>query len=404
MKKFVILVILIISCFILYHIYKNNRINFFLKNIENDKISVDKYYIYGNHLNIEGSINKKFIDLKDVKLIVKSTYKEYSYDINYDTTSNFKFNINSNINNGINLEKLDNHRFYILLKFIYNDSVKYYGLKNKTNYKNTIYYSLNNYKKTIGFNNNMFIDSKIDDSFYDIVIDPGHGGVDSGAANGKYYESNLTLDYSKALKEKLSDLGYSVKLTRDSNIKINNYGSNSRTSIIHESKAKYLFSIHFNSSENYISYSGFEIYLSNNMNLEFASKLSKNMSTILNYSNNNSFKIKNGIYVRNMSQSDINSMKDEAIKNNYEPYKINTSTPYLFILRETGGIITNAFVDGRHNNKNLYYNSNIGPESYLLELGYINNTKDLKIILNNKDNYTNVLANAIDEYIKNNSN
>ena len=80
MKKFVILVILIISCFIFYHIYKNNRINLFLKNIENDKISVDKYYIYGNHLNIEGSINKKFIDLKDVKLIVKSTYKEYSYE------------------------------------------------------------------------------------------------------------------------------------------------------------------------------------------------------------------------------------------------------------------------------------------------------------------------------------
>ena len=46
----------------------------------------------------------------------------------------------------------------------------------------------------------------------------------------------------------LENLGYKVKLTRDSDIKLNNYGKDSRTSIVYESKAKYLFSIHFNSS------------------------------------------------------------------------------------------------------------------------------------------------------------
>ena len=208
------------------------------------------------------------------------------------------------------------------------------------------------------------------------------------------------------LKEKLESFGYKTKLTRDSDIKLNNYGKDSRTSIVYESKAKYLFSIHFNSSENYISYSGIEIYLPNNMNLSFASTLSKNIvnNTSLNYSTNNSFKVKDGIYIRNMQSIDIKNMKEDAIKNNYNPYDISTSTPYLYILRETGGIITNAYVDGRKNNiKNEYYKSNIAPESYLLELGYINNKKDLTIILNEKEKYIDTIANSIINKIKSDS-
>lgn len=40
------------------------------------------------------------------------------------------------------------------------------------------------------------------------------------------------------------------------------------------------------------------------------------------------------------------------------------------MLRETGGIATKAYVDGRNPNygKNMFYNSNIGVEAYLLEL------------------------------------
>ena len=40
------------------------------------------------------------------------------------------------------------------------------------------------------------------------------------------------------------------------------------------------------------------------------------------------------------------------------------------MLRETGGIVTGAYVDGRNKEfgKNKYYNSNIGVEAYLLEL------------------------------------
>lgn len=412
MKKFKVIIIfifLIILFCSLFYIYNNKKLNLFLKNIEEEKISVNKYYIYGNHLNIEGSLNKDFNDIKDIKLILKSNIEEIEYKINYSLDNGFDFYISQYINDGINLEKLNNNKYYILLKFIYeNNDIKYYGLKNNTDYKNTIYYTIDNYKFNINFDNIMNIKSKINKNkeIYDIVIDPGHGGIDSGAVNGNYYESNLTLEYAKMLKEKLESFGYKTKLTRDSDIKLNNYGKDSRTSIVYESKAKYLFSIHFNSSENYISYSGIEIYLPNNMNLSFASTLSKNIvnNTSLNYSTNNSFKVKDGIYIRNMQSIDIKNMKEDAIKNNYNPYDISTSTPYLYMLRETGGIITNAYVDGRKNNiKNEYYKSNIAPESYLLELGYINNKKDLTIILNEKEKYIDTIANSIINKIKSDS-
>ena len=96
-------------------------------------------------------------------------------------------------------------------------------------------------------------------------------------------------------------------------------------------------------------------------------------------------------------------MKNEAIKNGYEMYNADTSTPYLYMIRETGGFMTKAYIDGRNTkyDNNNYYNSNIGSESYLLELGYINNKNDINFIINNKDNYSKVIAYGIDEYIKN---
>ena len=47
--------------------------------------------------------------------------------------------------------------------------------------------------------------------------------------------------------------------------------------------------------------------------------------------------------------------------------------------------------------KNALYNSNIGLESYLIEIGYINNTEDLNNILNNNSGYVKGIMEAIKE-------
>ena len=52
---------------------------------------------------------------------------------------------------------------------------------------------------------------------YDIVIDPGHGGSDYGATNGKYIEKKLNLEISQYEKQRYEQMGLKVLLLREDN-------------------------------------------------------------------------------------------------------------------------------------------------------------------------------------------
>ena len=75
------------------------------KKIESDKISIDDFYVYGNHLNFSGSIDENY---KDAKIILKSKNKELEYDINIKDD---EYYLSKKINEGINLDKLDINRY-----------------------------------------------------------------------------------------------------------------------------------------------------------------------------------------------------------------------------------------------------------------------------------------------------
>lgn len=65
--------------------------------------------------------------------------------------------------------------------------------------------------------------------------------------------------------------------------------------------------------------------------------------------------------------------------------------------------MTGAYVDGRNpeiSEGNPYYNSNIGNETYLLELGYLTNESDLNIITTKIEEYTTAIAEALKENLK----
>ncbi len=79
-----------------------------------------------------------------------------------------------------------------------------------------------------------------------VVIDPGHGGNDTGAiAKNGIMEKDLTLLYATKLKEALEKEGIDVILTRNSDTFIL---LKERTSIANFNKADLFISIHFNSS------------------------------------------------------------------------------------------------------------------------------------------------------------
>lgn len=397
------------------------------QSVEVELVDLERYIIYGTHLNMNGrlSINLDESSIDDISLVFKDIWgNEHSYDIEYNIDEdNIRFSTSPKINEGIDLENIPKGDYYVVLKIgatIDNlQTEKYYLLDNTTEYDKVEYYTItrNNKNNKIDIYSDEYIldniitpyfkvdvrKSNLPDNVYDIVIDPGHGGIDSGAIKGNYYESNIVLEHSLELKKQLEQSGLKVKLVRNTDVQIDSYGEEGRAVIPNSVKAKYVFSIHLNSNEQLMTRGGVEIYSPPNANLEFSKLLADNIVNIAKttYSPNPIFKVEDGIYVRNYTESELKEANNYALQKGYKKYNITTDTPYLFMIRETGGIATNAYIDGRNKNYgiNNYYNSNIGVEGYLLELGFMNCKKDLNNILNNKKAYVEAISISIKQYL-----
>ena len=58
-------------------------------------------------------------------------------------------------------------------------------------------------------------------NFKGVVIDPGHGGVDSGAVGSGILEKDYNLLISRYMYDRFRELGIPAYLTRDSDITLN---------------------------------------------------------------------------------------------------------------------------------------------------------------------------------------
>ncbi|MDX2064794.1 MAG: N-acetylmuramoyl-L-alanine amidase [Fimbriimonadaceae bacterium] len=86
-------------------------------------------------------------------------------------------------------------------------------------------------------------DGKVDGKL--IVVDPGHGGHDSGARAGTAYEKNLALTISRALAKELEASGARVMMTRDDDRFI---PLTERAELANSNRADLFISVHINSS------------------------------------------------------------------------------------------------------------------------------------------------------------
>lgn len=200
--------------------------------IENGQADVSRYIVYGTHFNLEGSIDITNTKIDDAQVVAKkSSGEEIIIDTTYDIqNTKLSFSTLDKINKGLNLETLDVGNYYILLKVTYsNGQTNYYSLSNDTEYVEPIDYytltrnSLNN-KIVISFLSQNSVSaltlsistvSRLPEDVYDVVIDPGHGGNDTGAISGTYEEEEIVLENGMELKKKLESLGLKVLITRD---------------------------------------------------------------------------------------------------------------------------------------------------------------------------------------------
>lgn len=414
---FIICIVIILTIGISCILIKKDKI--YEKSKDNTNIQIEEIYanltdayIYGTHLNIEGKIELDNSNIEKITLILANEEEQLEYNLKYEIQdSQILFTTCEYINKGINLEKIFKEKYAFLLKvkeksgknkyYSFNtDDVKieeleYYSISNNNM---TNYITLKEIKKEDSYFILSLENMKMPENIYDITIDAGHGGNNPGAVYKGYYESYIVLDYALKLKEVLEKQGLKVALTRDTDIKIEEYGDNGRAVIPNKVKSKYTFSIHLNSNGEEVR-TGVEVYAPSRADLTFAKLLAKNIVSYANtkYSPNEIDKVCDGVYVRTFTKEDIKQSNKDALEDGYESYNLTEDTPYLFMIRETGGKITKAYVDGRNKEykTNIYYNSSIGNESYLIELGYINSDVDLNNLLNNKEGYLKGITQSI---------
>ena len=404
--RIIIISIIVVLLIVLYQKYSENKV---LENIEDYQASIDDYYIYGSHFNMSGQIILDSYD--DLYLVLKNNKDEINLDYNIDGN---KFYLSNYINDGLNLNNLKQGSWYLLFKQSIDGVDKYYSLSSTGD--NMEYYSVsNNGNKKISlifdnYKDKNYINfkvtkSRLPDDVYDIAIDPGHGGIDTGAVYNykgtEYHESDLTLVTANLLKSELEKKGYKVLVTRDDD-GLYEYGEHGRAVIPNKYQTKLTLSLHLNSLPGMIN-GGVEVYIPNNIDTAFAQSIADNIveNTNLDYSTRKTDKISQGVYYEILDSSDISSSQQKLLNKGLKPYDIIDNTPSMYMIREVGGKVTHAYVDDRNGeNYNLYYDSLQTSESYLIELGYLNINNDLLEILNNKKKIIEALVLSIDNYLK----
>jgi N-acetylmuramoyl-L-alanine amidase len=95
-----------------------------------------------------------------------------------------------------------------------------------------------------------------------VMIDPGHGGTDTGASRGSIKESEVALKVALRLGEEIkSDSRFKVSLTRTTDRKLS---LPARTRMAEDSKADVFLSVHLNSSTDSRA-RGVEVYFQNQL-------------------------------------------------------------------------------------------------------------------------------------------
>ena len=409
---FILLFLIIIGAILFYLINKE----VFLSKINYDMSGNITYYDrYGIHINFKGDF-KLDNGYSNPILVLSNGIDEFTIDWNIQNNGNdYSFETSKYINDGINLEKLKNGTYYLLIKVDSAEENEYFPLINKTNYNDITYYSLtkngSNQKidiawdryeghELLGFH---ISTTTLPDDVYDITIDPGHDGNDSGmivCADGSvpnnqgecygstaYKESDINFTVAAALKDELEKMGFKVKLTRDSkDDTVPTYGDMGSGTAANATKSKFNLALHHNSTNvpgGMANTHGLEVYVAGDSKFDLAKLFVENICEYgkTDVSTKKEFKVEDGIYQR---------FSDDGI------------TPYYYMIREVGGIATHAYVDGSNTdyNENPYYDSNDTAESYLMELGYIDNVRELENILDNPKGYAKGIALSIEEYLK----
>lgn len=222
-----------------------------------------------------------------------------------------------------------------------------------------------------------------------IVIDPGHGGKDPGAIsrNGTR-EKDIVFEYSKALKRALERTGkYKVYMTRDTDKYITLHG---RVQAARRAGGDILISIHADSHPNRKT-QGFSVYTlsQNRAEREYNKLLAKSDKEEVIRGvklKGESKDVKEALLI--LAQNETKAVSDEFAKT---------------VAKHLGKTVKP--LPRTHRKKSLAVLTAADMPAALLELGYLSNSYEEKLLKTkkHKEKIINSLKNAIEEYFKTHS-
>lgn len=217
-----------------------------------------------------------------------------------------------------------------------------------------------------------------------IVVDPGHGGKDPGAAANGVTEKNINLAVGLELAKALTARGYNVVMTRQTDVYLK---LQERTDIANNVNADLFVSIHINALPNKKSATGFEIYI---MALP-SDKDAMNLAKIENreYVEGKGFDIANVDRKTEMLLRILGDMQ----QNN----KISESTDFAGALLTAGK--RNGLPMRRIAQAPFFVLRGAGMPAVLLELGFVTNANEARLL--SQQAYQQKIANAMTEGIMN---
>ncbi|NLC27230.1 MAG: N-acetylmuramoyl-L-alanine amidase [Campylobacteraceae bacterium] len=221
-----------------------------------------------------------------------------------------------------------------------------------------------------------------------IVIDPGHGGKDGGAVNGKYLEKEVVLALSLKIGAELENRGYKVHYTRDKDAYIQ---LRTRTRIANDNNADLFISVHANAAptkSKYKSMEGVETFFLS----PARSERSKNVAALENKSD----------------VEEMNHFSKQTYLNFLNREKIVASNKFALDVHQ--GMFDSIgkhykIHDGGVREAPFWVLVGAQMPSVLLEIGYITHPEEAKRIFDHtyQKRVANGVANGVDSYFQKNN-
>ena len=218
---------------------------------------------------------------------------------------------------------------------------------------------------------------------YTILLDPGHGGKETGAKTGgkkPIYEKDIALKISQKIHRNLKKMGYQVWLTRSIDRTVT---LQERAALAEKLAPDLYISVHANSSSS-SKVQGFETYYLDNHNNGAVKKLERSENT---------------------SWVEGDFLTNQILRDLLIERTVNTSRPLAkYIHREVKKSVEKNFaMPDRGVRPGLFYVLALAKRpAVLLEVGFLSNSKELKKIVNShfQERYALAVAQGIHQYVK----